>query len=509
MVVPVIEHVVTSGITRGGKTKASAKLNLPRMMLRDPLRPGFIIVDAAGSLTDELGVHLVRRGIEFLYDDARSTRDTLGYPFFEPSTHSDSGQREAENRERIAEAIAVLIRSRGLLQVEGNPIIREGLYDAFHLLIHQSEALPFSALRNCFASETDDHHYLIDHCTHPVYRMRFIHYGLLRGQQREYKCAPAERVLRAVCDSPQFRARCMPTFDLAGFLNGGGTLLVNAQSRGNLSRPDASLICGQIILTVIRLARIGRFTRRVVLIADEGKTAGLVDQNLTRALAEAAKWNLEIQVIIQNPLFADLSITEDLFGNCNTRFFFKHIDPKAARFVAEMIGVPTLDPLLIRKTEWHTRQVHDGHSLEEVISRGSWESDDGRKGESTNRNIVARPRYVLAHDRHDTLYSLEDQIRLKQRDVMNLGVGSCFIMQGNSVTTEPQYIPLLEAPWPGLMFSRNPTLTLAEEKLRLWLERLRQTHPAYRGSSELWAVPPTYRPTRSRGSRGARRSLNG
>jgi hypothetical protein len=493
---PQIEHVVWSGTTRYGKSQGCARMNCPRMIQRDG--PSFVVLDPAGTMAQQMAGMCLRNGKLFFYDALNETDRTLGYDFFTPSTNPDPDQREAENREAVAEAIAVAIRSRGLTSVEANPIIKEGLQDAFSLLIHQKTPVPFFMLRNCFIPETDAYQYLLHNVADPQTFLKFTYYGGLTGQQREFKCGPAERIIQGICDSPQFRKRCVPTFDLAEFLESGGKLFVDGQSHANLSRPDASLLMGQLILTIIRLKRSGKVKRRVVLIIDEGINASLIDQNLVRAMAEAGKWGLEIQVIVQNPLMRDEAITDELFGNANCKFFFKHTNSKAARFVAEMVGYPTLDPLVIRKTDIRKRQVHDGYDLEEVVSKGKWESD-GKKGESQNTNYQPRTKYREEVDQIDTLYQLEDLIKLKQRDIMNLGVGQCFIMRGNSVSKVPEQLALMPEPWAGLTFSRNPYIPLWQEKLRLYIEHLKATNPAYQNAvikSPTWTppVPPASEP---------------
>ncbi len=486
-----LENVVWSGATRHGKSKACVKINLPRMLMRDG--PAFVVLDPPGTMVEDIGARLIRYGIPFFSDVLNQTDSTLGYDFFSPSQNPDPLQRLAENREAVFEAIAVLIRSRGLTSVEGNPIIRQGLQDAFNLLINQRTAVPFTILRNCFVKESDNFQYLLEHCTDAETYLKFTYYGGLSPKDREYHCGPAERIIQAICDCPQFQKRCVPTFNLVEFLNTGGKLLVDGRSIGNLSRPDASLLMGQIILTIIRLARSGKLKRRVVLIIDEGKNNDLIDLNLVRAMAEAGKWGLEIQVLVQNPLFRDSNITDELFQNANTRFFFKHINPASAQFVAEMIAYPDLDPLVVRKIEYRTVQRHDGFDIDQVVSTGEWHSEDGKSGESINHGMVARPRYREQVEEHEVLYSLDDLIKLKRRDITQLGVGECFIMQGNSVTPQAEYLPMLPDPWPGQKFSRHPNIPRWQEELRVYLEQLKATNPAYQcGVIKLpaWTPPP-------------------
>lgn len=498
---PTVEHVVISGVPRFGKSVLATTLNLPRMLQRDG--PAFVVIDPPGTMVEEMAAHLVRQGRPFLYDRLYETDATLGYDFFTPSTNPDKEQAQAENREAISEAIAVLVRARGQTSVEASPMTRQGLYDAFALIINQDAPVPFFMLRNCFVKETDEYQYLLAHCTDPETYMRFIYYAGLNAKDRDIQCGPAERIIRTICESPQFRKRSTSTFELAEFLNSGGKLFIDGRSIGNLSRPDASFLMGQIILTVIRLARSGKLSRRVVLIIDEGANVDppLIDLNLTRAMNEAAKWGIEIQVILQNPLFKDPNITDNLFNAANTRFFFKHVNPSAGKWIAEMIGVPHLDPLIVKKTEYRTVQRHDGFELERVISSGQWESEDGKSGKSQTENFQARPKYREEIEERDILFTLDELIKLKYRDVTNLGVGQCFVMKGNTVTKEPVSIEKLAEPWAGRAFSRHPYVPLWKEKLRLYMEQLKTTNPAYqRGVSlPVWTPPP---PPAKKGKKG-------
>lgn len=478
-----VEHAIFTGVTRSGKTVGCLAANIPRMC--DRRGPAYVYVDPPGSAVETAAQWCLRRGFKnFMLDRLRETDKTPGYPFFVPSRNPDPEQREAEQRELVQEAIASLVRSRGQLNVEANPITKEGLEFAFSLLIYQDQDVPFYFLRNCFDPQSEEHKYLLAHCTNPEVWQKGVYYGSLSPKDREYKCGPAERILRAVCDSPQFRRRCQPTFDLVAFLNAGGKLFIDGSSKGNLSRPDAAFLMGMILITVIRLARSGQLKRRVVLIVDEAKTADLLgDGNLIRSMAEAGKWGIEVQVILQHPFLKDELLTEELYGNANTLFAFKTTDPKGARFLAEKIGILGLDSLKVNRTIVRRRQLHEGFDIETVVNTGEWESEDGKAGKSKSQNIVARPRYENIEDVTEELQTTEDQLKFKQKEIMSMGVGECHILHGSDVTLQPTKVKMLGEAFPG---RRSRTETRGQAKLNAFLQELKQT-PAY--SSQLVSLP--------------------
>lgn len=515
---PSILHSVFFGATRFGKSKACLRMNSDRIGKRDS--PAFVVCDPPGSMAEEFAIHALRKGLfasgKVIFDELAETANVPGYDFLTAPSNPDPDQQEAEIRERIFEAKAVMLRSRGMLDASKSPLIDEGLTAALNLYLYQKTPVAFSMLKRCFNKESDAHQYLVANCTNPEWVSKFKYYGSLPLQQWEYKCGPAQRVLDVICTSPQFRKRSLPTFDLTGFLNRGGMLLLSGKSKGNLSRGDMGLLMGMVILMVIQAARSGQLSRRVVLIIDEGVNASLIDGHVARALAEAAKWGLEIQLIVQNPTrFPSPEIRDAVYQNCATQYVFKQVDHEAARYAASLIGIPNLEPLKVRYVEIRHRTIEDQFDLIEIPIESSsvTEDEDGNKRVGKSQSVQKRPRRINVEDEIPHYWSLDDQIQLYTQMIVNLEVGECFIRQGNYVTSEPKYIPLLEEPWSGtdgkpLWYVRN-VQTLAQRKLELAIQELKKRPEYQTRVIDFSAWIPKKASARSGGGKGTKRSLNG
>src|SRR5207244_8132485 len=136
--------------------------------------------------------------------------------------------------------------------------IEEGVLAALRLYLHQREPVPLDWLAEVFTVGSEVRARLLAHCTEPRLVRRFETYGRLSPTARRTETGPAERILRAVCESPAFRARSGgATLDLPRFLDGRGILILDGSSRGNLSRDAGSIMMGAIILQVIPHCRTG------------------------------------------------------------------------------------------------------------------------------------------------------------------------------------------------------------------------------------------------------------
>ncbi len=442
-------------------------------------RPAFFVFDPPGGMARKFATYLVLHGVDFLLDKLDKTTHGLGFPFCPPSLNSDPDQQEAENRQTISETNAAVVRSEGKLDTTKNHMIHRGLSDAFLLLIYQRTPVPFYLLKDCFNGDTDNAQYLLRNCTNPEIVLRFEYYHALRGQQRQFEVGPAERRLIEICGCPQLRKRCQATFDLEAFINGGGIALFDGSSLNNLSRQDAALIMGMVLLLLIALARSGRLKRRLVIVIDEGLNAGIIDANITRALKEAGKWGIEFHLITQSPLFSDPEITEGLMM-CDVIYFFKQINPKAAMFAAEICGTMTLDPLKVKEIITRVHKEHAGVDIQEIETSSEQFDPHGKKrGGGKNKGFIALPIYRDKEEQQIVRQSLDDQIKLMAQHFMLLGVGETVIKEGSTVVQPPGQLPMLDMPLrandPWQLF---PRITLGERKLQVYLDSLK-TRPEF------------------------------
>lgn len=449
--------------------------------MRERNRPAFVVFDPPGSMVRKLGTYLTLHGIPFLNDAVRETSGVLGYTFCARSQNPDPDQEEAENRETISDVIAALLRAEGKMDATKNQMIQRGLIDALMLLIYQDTPCPFYLLQHCFFGESEQAQYLLAHCTSPEIALRFAYYHGLKGPQRQFEVGPAERRLMTVCSCPQFRKRCQETFDLAHFLNNGGILLMDGSSKGNLSREDASLVMGMVLLRIISLARSGKLTRRVVLIIDEGINTGLIDGNLARALKEAGKWGLEFHILMQVPETVDPEVSEGINQCCTIKYCFKQASPKSARFLAEILGTLTMDPMRVKEVITRIRKEHSGDvEIQRITHTNESEDEHGNKRKGITEGHIAIPKFIERTEEEIVRMSLDDQIKLMAQNLMLLTVGWCIIQYGSDVVIGDKQLPMLPMPeranWPSQLI---PRITLGERKLSQYLESLKCL-PAYK-----------------------------
>ncbi len=448
---PQIQHTLFDGTTGYGKSECCLSMNVPRM--QQPAHPAFMWFDPPGNMANKVESFCISLGKHVAYpprlivDRVGETSGVPGYSVLTPSTNPDPEQREAENREEISETKSLLVKDEGKLDTSANPIIDRGIEDALMLFIYQKVPVPFWRLWRCFNPAYEEYHIFLANCSDPDTAARFLWYGRLSERDREFHCGAAERRLRKVCQSPQFRKRCLPTFDLAAFLNAGGVWIGNGVSRGNLSRQDLRLIFGMIILLVIRLARTGKLKKRVVLIIDEGLATGLIEGHLIRAMMEARQWNLEIQIIVQDPMTLPEHIRDNIFHLCSRHFHFRQNSPKAAAVVADIVGTPNLNPLKVKVTEYFKRIVDLGQEAIPTEGRTVWRDSDGQSHESIHKGITYRPVRGEEEVPRDVLFNFQEQLKLKEQEIRTIGIGWCHILDGNSVTETPVKIPMLLEPW--------------------------------------------------------------
>lgn len=471
---------IRSGATGSGKTVHCLYENAPLIGQRNA--PALVVIDPHGTLAESFALKALEKGLigsdRFVYDPLSKTANVPGYEYLKPSTHQDQFQRAAENRERIEEAKSILLRHRNVMDANNNPMIDEGLTNVLSLFINQKSPVPFAWMMHAFSRESDVHHYLIANCADAETQRVFAFYQGLPPREWEFACGPAGRILRKICQSPQFQVRTQATFCLETLLNRGGMLLLDGSSKGNLARTDMATIMGMVILQVIQLARNGRLGRHVILIIDEGPNAGLIDGNVARAMAEGRKWNLSFELMVQNPLTfsPDRAIIEGVYQNARRQYWFMQMDYEAIRHAASVCASANYDPHLIHSVQTRTRLEHAGFEEFDVVNTSSWESN-GRAGTGTSKNRVSRPRYAEREEETVRYLSPADQQAMFMRKFQSLEVGWHFFRFENFVSPEPIYTPMERTLWHGLS-SKNPKISLAVKKLHDALDAIKD-RPEY------------------------------
>jgi hypothetical protein len=490
-----IRHTFVCGATRSGKSEAELARLVPLAKQGDC---AIVLVDPPGTLARKFLLHLDLLGLtsRVLYDRLCDTDRVPGYDWLAASMHPDPLQRDAENDERIRDFAEILIRRRGAKGTAGTPLIEETVLAAVAVFIRQAVPVPLPWLADIFDPLSERRAHLLRNCTESELKRKLQDLGSLSPTTRRAETAPAERILRAVLQSPAFRVRSGDaTFDVGRFLDDRGILILDGSSRGNLSRDAMSVMMGAVILRVIEYARRGA-ANRIVLVLDEAANANLLGLQESQALAEAGKWRLEVHVLVQDPFgFPTPEIRSNVMQNCWRHEWFRQGSAEAARLAAEDVATPQLDPLKLHHTEERTRTVDAGFDRVTTHGRSSSVDSNGRKVRSQSTNTVLWPRRSEVKDTQDRYTALRDQVALAQKELMLLGPGYRFV-RDDGVSRSPEYVRMLADPWStgrarDIQAGRGRSSWLADAKFRMVLDTVK-SRPAYRIPAHPGqAVPPT------------------
>lgn len=441
-----IVHTLVCGASRSGKSEAELSRLVP---LAKSGEAAIVLLDPPGTLAQKFLLHLDLLGLtgRVVYDRLEETERVPGYEWLAPSSANDPLRREAEDDESVREFAAVLLRRRGILDPAATPLIEEGLLSALRLYMKQKSPVPLTWLSEAFTVGSDVRRKLLANCVEPSLVRKFEEYGRLSATARRTETAPAERVLRAVLESPAFRTRSGGmAFDLDRFLDARGVLILDGGSTGSLSRDAAAVMMGAVILRVIRHCRRGSKSP-VVLVLDEAVSGGLLGLYESRALSEAGKWGLQFDVLVQDPfgMLGD-EVRSNVLQNCGRHEWFRQGSPEAARLAADDLAIPLLDPLRVHHTEYRVRTVDAGYERVPTVSRSETVSADRHVSRTTTWATGLWPRRRDVREAQDRFLALRDQVMLLQRELTRLPPGHRFV-RDEGVTPAPEYVRMLTDPW--------------------------------------------------------------
>ena len=331
-----------------------------------------------------------------LFDRLSSFHRVLGYQFLQPSRASNPLQREAENDQTVKEFVDVLGRRKDAESLAKNPLTEEHAVDGLSHIINQDQPTPDSHFQYAYSPETDEFSELLEHCTKSDLKQKFQ--AVADGRIKPGLYAPAKRLFRSIC-TPAFTARCHNTFDLNGFLDDAGILLVEGGSESN-SQDAANTVMGGLGMKVIQYVRSRRRpTPRVLLVLDEATNAKLVGAagHEVRAMAELQKKGLDIHVLVQSPNFPNPFIEDAIFTNCIEHQWFFTANDAVARKAAADLGDPSYRE--------RVRSLRRGERFIKRLNRVTFNTVKGlpdpwafpglaeRKAVAAYKKIIARPEY--------------------------------------------------------------------------------------------------------------------
>lgn len=284
-------NVLKVGATRKGKTLAAA-----RSVLEAPDEAAVILDPHQQSLAQAVLTHATGN---LLYEKLSDIRTTLGFELLAPSSNPDAVQRQLENQRRAEAFVEILLRRRNADGMGGTPLMEEWVMAAIMLYLFQSTRKPLTMLPFAFAPGSAQFSALVKDCTLPEIRQKFQQLEKLNPRAQRSEIGSATRLVNSVFRSPAFAARCRGGFDLGGFLQQKGKLIIE---RGeDIGDETMRTVMGAIVLLVIEHAK--RRTKPyppIRIYIDEATNARLVGSPELRGLAETNKNGLYWEFLVQN-----------------------------------------------------------------------------------------------------------------------------------------------------------------------------------------------------------------
>lgn len=332
-------NVLIVGSTRSGKSKAeesavlAAAEDQAAIVIADPHRDSL----AAGCFRQ-----LVARGYQrqIIFDQVSELSVAPGYQFLRPSLAPDVARRYSENDQAARDFMDVLCRRRELKSIATAPLTEEWIYHATRLLLSQDRERPAYEIVYAFRPGHPILHELLDGSSDADAYQRF--HDVETGAIKRGEYASAQRLAEGTCGAPAFMARCGTTFNLPGFLDAGGFLLLEGGTRG-ISADALLTVLGAVILLVISYVRSRPVNRRrVLLVLDEASNANLLSAGgaEVRAAAELQKNLLDMHVLVQSPNFPSAEVDELIFTNCVRHHWHFQANDAVARRGAADLGHP-------------------------------------------------------------------------------------------------------------------------------------------------------------------------
>lgn len=275
-----------------------------------------------------------------LFDNLSDLRHPLGYGLFTPSTLPGE-EGLVENLNQSAGFVDLLLKRRATLASAGSllaaaPLTEEWVFGLNDLYLWQRPTKPIRYYPCGFEPHTDEFRELIRDCTQDAVRGKFTALAKLTPRGLRAEVGSAARLVNALFRHPAFVRRAEASFDLGGFLQRCGLLIIE---RGEDIDDDAMrVLFGTVIQMVIRhVRRRPRPYPTIRIYIDEATNAGLVGGTELRAMAELRKYGLFFTVIVQNLDFP--CPPERVLQLCTRHEYFRCSNVDLARKAAtDLIG---------------------------------------------------------------------------------------------------------------------------------------------------------------------------
>lgn len=332
-------NVLKVGSTRSGKSVSAIHDVVEDANRRDC---SIVVLDPHGSsLAKPVLGHLLACGHEhrMRFDQFSDYEYVLDLRFLKQSKSKNRYEREAENDDSMRLFTSILTRQGDIGSLSSTPLKEEWVMKALRLFLNQRQEQSEDKLIYAFEPEHPEFAKLVAGCTCEEAAAPFL--KIADGSVKVSAYGSAQRLFGTVCNSPAFKVRCggRGHFDLERFMDRNGILLVEGESKGNVSPDAMRAMFGALLNRIIRYVRTRpRPFPRVKVYLDEATNARLVTSFEKEAMAECQKYGLDLIVMVQMLDFPSTEITRGVLSNCLRHEWFFNANPDVIKKAAEDLG---------------------------------------------------------------------------------------------------------------------------------------------------------------------------
>jgi hypothetical protein len=317
-------NVLVMGSPGGGKSVAAA---------RDACQfpGGMFVYDPHKDSLARLILEHIEGNV--LFDNFSSLKYTLGYELLKPAPGTREEQL-ARNPRRAQMFTDIMMRHRGG-EIATMPLVQEWVTGLLTMYLFQSKRKPVWMLPYGFQPGTDEFRWLVDGCTIPELRRKFLQLVGLRPRTLRSEVGAPERLVNAVFKSQHFLARCEKGIDLGRFFQNKGRLI--AEKGDEIDDEAATSLAGAINLFLIdHVKSRPKPDPPIRVYLDEATNAKTAGKNEEKAAGETRKYALSWYVMCQHPNFP--GGTDGYFTNFTRKEMFRTADHDLAKKMAGIIA---------------------------------------------------------------------------------------------------------------------------------------------------------------------------
>ncbi len=241
-------------------------------------------------------VHCDERRI--LHANLSDLDHTFGFELLTPSAHPSPAKREQENQMKLEAFVAILLRRRDSDSLASTPLLGEWVTNLVWLFLAGKERVPLALLRFGFTPGCEAFQRLVSNCRLGEVRAKFRALEKLSPRALRAEVGSASRLINEAFGPPAFRVWSRGGFDLGGFLDRKGILIV--ERGGDVGDPTMQALYGAIVLKTVEYVRRRRRPHPPVMIwIDEVLNCSLYGRVEQRILSEESKNQLFLTLLDQ------------------------------------------------------------------------------------------------------------------------------------------------------------------------------------------------------------------